>query len=255
MEPMAAVVKGLKKLGQDRPKFSDRSELDEETRTLIQGNHFAFLIAVAFDRGMRREKAWRIPVEIKSELKGCLDPAQLASKGEPELIGLLEGLAVRPRWGVKQGAKTLSDAAKLVCERRFGGDAEAIWRDALPDAVEETLQKIHGVGARTASMATRILRVDFHFFEGQESQIDVNPGDHLVRVFQRLGIIDSANAKEAIGAAQRLNPEFPGELDWPAWEIGRRWCHPTKPDCANCVLTEDCAKRGVESDPPSPSSE
>ena len=97
MEPRA-VVKRLKEFGRTRAAFSDWSELDGETRTLIQGDPFAFLIAVAFDRGMRWEQAWRIPAEIK--LKGCLDPAQLASKGEPELVGLLEDLAVRPRWGV-----------------------------------------------------------------------------------------------------------------------------------------------------------
>ena len=238
MEPRAAVVKELKKLGQDRPKFSDRSELDGETRTLIQGNPFAFLIAVAFGRGMRREKAWRIPTEI--DRQGLLDPALLASKSETELRGLLDGLAVRPRYGAKQGARTLSDAAKLVC-CEFDGDAGAIWRDASLDAVEKTLQKIHGIGARTASLATRIRCVDFGCSGEQKRQINVNPGDHLVRVFQRLGIIDSANAKEAIGAAQRLNREFPGELDWPAWEIGRRWCHPTKPpDCAHCPLDGDC---------------
>ena len=235
MEPRA-VVKRLKEFGQTRAVFSDWDELDGETRTLIQGNPFAFLIAVAFDRGMRWEKAWRIPAEIK--LKGCLDPAQLASKGEPELIGLLEDLAVRPRWGVEQGAKTLSDAARLVWER-FGGDAGAIWRDASPGEVEKTLQEIHGIGAGIASMATRILRDDFGCFRGQERQIDVKPDVHLVRVFRRLGIIDSPN--EAMRTARRLNPEFPGELDWPAWQIGKHWCHPKEPDCAQCPMTGDCA--------------
>ena len=155
MEPRAAVVKELKKLGQARPKFLDRSELDGETRTLIQGNPFAFLIAVAFGRGMRREKAWRIPTEIARQ--GLLDPALLASKSETELRGLLDGLAVRPRYGVKQGARTLSDAAKLVyCE--FDGDAGAIWRDASPDAGEKTLQKIHGIGDSDTLRRLRLLR-------------------------------------------------------------------------------------------------
>ncbi len=248
----ATVVRRLKEFGQTRLDL-DWSELDGETQTLIRENRFAFLIAVAFDRGMPWEKAWRIPAEI--ERKGCLDPRQLVSKDEPQLIGLLKDLAVRPRWGVEQGAKTLSSAARLVCSERFGGDAGAIWRDRSPAEVEKTLQEIHGVGAGIASMATRILHDDFGCFTGQESQIDVKPDVHLVRVFQRLGITHDDSKREAIQAAQDLNPEFPGELDWPAWQIGRRWCRPTKPDCANCVLTEDCAKRGVESDPPSPSSE
>ena len=211
-----------------------------ETGRLIRKSPFAFLIAVAFDRGMPWQKAWRIPTEI--DRQGLLDPALLASKSETELRGLLDGLAVRPRYGAKQGARTLSDAARLAWER-FGGDAGTIWRDASPAEVEKTLQEIHGLGAGLASMATRILRDDFACFRGQERQIDIKPDVHLVRVFRRLGIIDGDSATEAIRAARRLNPEFPGELDWPAWWIGQRWCRPTEPDCAQCPLTGDCAKR------------
>ena len=238
VEP-SAVVERLKEYGQARAG-SDWDELDLETRILIRGNSFAFLIGVAFDRGMRWQKAWRIPTEI--DRQGCLDPALLISKSETELIELLEGLAVRPRYGAKQGARTLSDAAGLVCER-FGGDAGAIWRDASPAEVEKTLQEIHGIGAGIASMATRILRDDFGCFRGQERQIDVKPDVHLVRVFRRLGIIDDDSQDEAVWTARRLNPEFPGELDWPAWRIGQLWCHKTRPDCAPCPLTGDCAKR------------
>ena len=239
MKPRA-VVERLKEFGLRRASFSEWCELDVETRTLIRGNPFAFLIAVAFDRGMPWQEAWRIPTEI--DRQGCLDPARLASKGETELVGLLEGLAVRPRWGAKQGAKTLSDAARLVWER-FGGDAGGIWKDGTPAEVEKTLQEIHGIGAGIASMTTRILRDDFGCFRGQERQIDVKPDVHLVRVFRRLGIVDDDSANEARRTARRLNPEFPGELDWPAWRIGQLWCHPTEPDCAQCPLTGDCAKR------------
>ena len=238
MEPQA-IVERLKAVGQARRK-ADWSELDDETRELVRENPFAFLIAVAFDRGMRFEKAWRIPTEI--DRQGLLDAALLASKSETELAGLLDGLPVRPRYGARQGAKTLSDAARLVWDR-FGGDAGAIWKDTSPTEVEKTLQEIHGLGAGIASMTTRILWDDFGCFRGQERQIDVKPDVHLMRVFQRLGIIDGKSKNEAIRTARRLNPEFPGELDWPAWWIGRKWCHPTGPDCARCPLTDECAKR------------
>ena len=62
MEPRA-VVERLKEYGQTRGN-KDWDELDEKTRKLIRGNPFAFLIAVAFDRGMPWQKAWRIPTEI-----------------------------------------------------------------------------------------------------------------------------------------------------------------------------------------------
>lgn len=238
MEP-TAVVKRLKGFGQTRAD-SDWSALDLESERLIRENPFAFLIAVAFDRGMRWQKAWRIPAEIDRE--GCLDPALLASMSETDLSGLLDRLTVRPRYGAKLGAKTLSDAARLVSER-FGGDTGAIWTESSPAEVEKTLQEIHGIGSGIASMATRILRDDFDCFSGQERQIDVKPDVHVRRVFKRVGLIDDDSTNQAIRAARRLNPEFPGALDWPAWQIGQRWCRPKNPECARCPLTADCAKR------------
>ncbi len=234
-----AVVERLKEFGETR-EGSDWSALDCETEQLVRGNPFAFLLAVAFDRGMPWQRAWRIPVEI--DHAGRLDPAQLASMDEPDLMELIDGLAVRPRYGARQGARTLSDAARLVCER-FGGDAGAIWTGASPAEVEKTLQEIHGLGAGIASMVTRILRDDFGCFRGQERQIDVKPDVHLVRVFRRVGLVEGDAAKEAIRAARRLNPEFPGQLDWPAWRIGQQWCHATEPDCDPCPLTQVCARR------------
>lgn len=236
-----AIVKRLKELGKKRGvSDGDWSTLDAETARLIRRDPFAFLVAVAFDRGMRWQRAWRIPVEIKRA--ACLDPALLASMSETELVELIDGLAVRPRYGAKQGAKTLSDASRLVSER-FGGDAGAIWKDKSPAEAEKTLQEIHGIGTGIASMAIRILRDDFDCFRGQERQIDVKPDVHLIRVFRRVGLIDGDSPNEVIQAARRLNPDFPGALDWPAWRIGQLWCHATAPDCAGCPLDRDCEKR------------
>ena len=234
-----AVVERMKEFGRTRGD-SDWSALDRETEALVRSNPFAFLVAVAFDRGMPWEKAWRIATEI--DRLGLLDPARLATMSEADLAALLDGLAIRPRYGSKQGARTLSDAARLVAGR-FGGDAAAIWKGSSPAEVEKTLQEIRGLGPGIASMATRILRDDFGYFTGQERQIDVKPDVHLVRVFVRSGLSDGDSASEATHAARRLNPEFPGELDWPAWRIGQLWCHPSEPDCGECPLTGACAKR------------
>ena len=234
-----AVVERLKEFGKNRDG-SDWSVLDSETERLVRSNPFAFLLAVAFDRGMPWQKAWRIPVEI--DHAGCLDPAQLASMSETDLVELLDGLAVRPRYGARQGAKTLSDAAHLVC-KRFDGDAGAIWNGVSPAETEKTLQEIHGLGTGIASMTTRILHDDFGCFRGQERQIDVKPDVHLVRVFRRAGLVNGDSPNEAIRSARRLNPGFPAELDWPAWWIGQHWCHATEPNCTQCPLTQVCAKR------------
>lgn len=234
-----AVAKRLKAYGAKRQEGDDWGGPRPESGELVASNPFAFLVAVAFDRGMPWRKAWQIPVEIHH--KGLLEPRLLAEMPRPELVDLLDSLPIRPRYGTTQGARTLSDAARLVTER-FDGDAGAIWNGASPREASKTLQEIHGVGSGIASMATRILYDDFGCFRGQEYQIDVKPDVHVLRVFQRAGLIGSNSEKEAVEVARRLSPDFPGRLDWPAWRIGQVWCHPAQPDCGGCWLAAVCPR-------------
>jgi hypothetical protein len=43
-----------------------------------------------------------------------------------------------------------------------------------------------------------------------------------------------------------MNPSFPGGLDGALWEIGRRWCFASNPNCNDCPMCKDCAKLLVE---------
>lgn len=235
-----AIAARLMECGTTLPDPDIGNGLDSETMSLIKRDPFAFLVAAAFDRGMPWQKAWQIPAEIHRE--GYLDPKRLAHMSKDELVGLLNRLPIRPRYGVEQGAKTLSDCARLVCNQ-FDGDASAIWKNSSPAEVEKTLQRIHGIGAGIASMTTRILHESSGYFKGKEWQIDVKPDIHLLRVFRRTGLIDDESADQARSVARRLNPEFPGALDWPAWRIGQDWCHLKEPECADCPLTKVCEKR------------
>lgn len=233
-----AIAEQLKEFGKTRA-LKDWNVLDPETAVLIRENPFAFLVAVAFDRGMPWHRAWQIPTEIHR--KGLLEPDQLAAMSETELVNLIDGLPVRPRYGSRRGARTLADAASLVRDR-YGGNAATIWEDASPAEVEKTLQEIYGLGQGIASMTTRILRDDFDCFRGQEHQIDIKPDVHVLRVFKRAGLTRTQSSGEAVYAARRLNSRFPGALDWPAWQIGQRWCHSTEPDCDGCPLTGICPR-------------
>ena len=240
MSKAEAIAERLKWFGQEPASKNNWPGLDPETENLVRRSPFAFLLAVAFDRGMPWKKAWQIPTEIAR--KGFLDAGRLASMSEADLIELLDSLPIRHRWGSTQGAKTLSDAACLVCEQ-FDGDAGAIWKNSSPAEVEKTLQEIHGLGAGIASMATRILHDEFDCFRGYERQIDVKPDSLLLRVFRRTGLIDHESGKQARRVAKCLSPEFPGALDRPSWRIGQLWCHASEPECAPCPLTAVCAKR------------
>ena len=219
---------------------SDRASLPREVGDIIYTNPFAFLVGAAFDRGMPWQKAWEIPYWI--EQKGQLEASVLAAMEEPDLERLLESLPVKPRYGCANGARTLGDAANLVMKYDDGGDAGAIWDDVPPLEVQKRLESVYGIGPGIAHMAIRILRDDWGKFRGQEHEIDVKPDVHVVRVFRRTGITRIEDAGQAVEAARRLNPWFPGELDWPAWDIGINWCRPTRPRCHGCPLTVVCPK-------------
>jgi endonuclease III len=63
------------------------------------------------------------------------------------------------------------------------------------------------------------------------------------RVFKRLGLISKeATNDELIYCARELSPEYPGIFDFPAFDIGKNYCHPRKPDCKNCYLNKYCPK-------------
>ena len=208
-------------------------------RDLVLHDSFAFLVGASFDRGMLAGRAWEIPYHIKR--KGMLNPSVLASMTYLDLERLIDSLPKRPRYGSVKGAKTLKDAAMLTM--KFGGDASAIWREVSPTQASNRLQSIYGVGSGIAHMAIRILHDRLGVFKGQESDIDVKPDTHIIRVFKRTGLTLSETEDEAVRAARRLNPQYPAELDWPAWIIGQKWCRPSNPNCPACPLTTVCSKR------------
>ena len=222
---------------ESRNSRSDREQLPKDGRNFVCTNPFAFLVGAIFNRGMRWEKAWEIPYHI--DQKRMLDASKIAALSEPDLISLLDSLSVKPRYGSKRGAETLKDAAMLVV-RDSAGDAATVWRNASPAEVEKRLQIIKGVGPGVASMVTRILHDDCGMFRGQEQQIDVKPDVHVMRVFKRTGLTPSESEDDARNAARMLNPTFPGELDWPAFDISRKWCDKNDPNCGECPLEAVC---------------
>jgi endonuclease III len=62
------------------------------------------------------------------------------------------------------------------------------------------------------------------------------------RVFLRSGLADRDEAHHIVAAARIANPDRPGALDLPAWEIGRTWCRPRAPDCAGCPIGAVCPR-------------
>ena len=232
-----AIVEQLKNYGRAHYE-SDRARLPKHVGDLLSACPFAFLIGAVFDRGIKWKRAWEIPYHIAQ--RDMLDPYKLAKATDNELNALLSILPVRPRYP-NEGVRTLREAAELAIE--FGGDAYGIWKDTSPRVVNSRLQRIRGVGPGIAAMTVRLLRDDYGFFRGQEHEIDVKADVHVKRVFKRTRLTPTADETQAINAARRLSPQFPGELDWPAWNIGQHWCHSSGPACPTCPLTQVCPKR------------
>ena len=212
---------------------------DPAANQLIHDDAFAFLLAVIADMGIRAERAWAIPHELRQRL-GAIDPAALARnpggirhafQQPPKLHRFVN---VIPDW--------FAQAATIILDQ-YGGDAERLWADQ-PTAVElrRRLEEFPGIGQKKAAMAVEILARDLRKPLRQLSGGDVAYDVHLRRVFLRTGLAQRDEVGHMVAVARALYPERPGALDLPAWDIGRRWCRPANPDCASCPLTAACAR-------------
>ncbi len=143
---------------------------------------------------------------------------------------------------VNNVADWVSAAGALVTDR-YGGDATRLWGDKPPAAVlRERFEDFPGIGQKKAAMAVEILERDLNVpltgLHGSDVAYDV----HVRRVFLRTGLAERDDVDHMVGVARTLHPDRPGELDNPAWDIGRRWCHRDEPDCAACPLRAACSR-------------
>ncbi|MCY3886873.1 MAG: hypothetical protein OXG19_04085 [Chloroflexi bacterium] len=220
---------------EDALDFTPNAEANE----LLRKDAFAFLTGVLFDQGIPAERAWIAPYLLQQRI-GHLDPAQIASNPEavrraiqmqPKLHRYVEKM---PRW--------LVGAARRVGQD-YRGDASAIWSDR-PAAVElqRRLREFHGIGQKKAAMTVEILHRDLGVPIDRMAGGDVAVDVHVRRVFLRSRIADRDDRDHMITAARQLHSSRPGALDFPAWDVGRNWCHAGTPACGQCPLTHVCPK-------------
>jgi len=213
---------------------------DKDADALVRDDAFAFLLAVIADMGIRAERAWALPYELRARLGGYLDRSTVLAKPDavrsavqqpPKLHRFVN---LMPEWFV--------EAARIILDE-YGGDAGRLWDDQ-PTAVElrRRLEAFPGIGQKKAAMAVEILARDLgkplRQLEGSDVAYDV----HLRRVFLRTGLANRDDVSHMVAVARSLYPDRPGALDLPAWDIGRRWCRPTGPDCITCPLNDACPR-------------
>jgi len=214
--------------------------LEKEAAELINDS-FAFALAGVLDRGTKAELIWTIPYYIKKQV-GELNPYFFDNASIEDIKRIFSKLPKKPRY-INDAPYTVKGLAEIIVNE-YNGQTQKLWENRSSKAVKATFERIYGVGPGIASMIILLLERWFkvYFEDIDHRNMDVKPDVHVIRVFQRLGFISENTSTAALNAARRLNPEFPGALDSPAWYIGRNWCTASMSRCDQCPVTEVCPK-------------
>lgn len=212
-----------------------------EAVQLIHDNSFAFISACCLDRGTKAEIIWTIPYWIKQQV-GHYDPFRFYIMSPDQIASLFDKLPQKPRY-TNAAPRTFQDICRIVVEE-FDGNVENIWKNRRAVDVKRTLLSVFGVGSGIANMSLVLIEglYNLTFSDLDYENMDIKSDVHTMRVLYRLGVSPAINEAEAIFAARKLSPVYPGAIDGPLWSIGRNWCHPTNPECASCPLDTCCEK-------------
>lgn len=227
--------------------FTKIREADELLNDLERHPH-AFVLACVMDRQVPAEKAWIIPYLFSKKLGDF-------SMGRLSKLSLQEITSIMSNPPMHRFIDIMSKAFHAAVERinqQYNGDASRIWA-GKPSSAEVVYRflEFDGVGPKIATMASNILAREFKIPFADHYSIDISADVHIRRVFARLGLTGyNASIEQVIYKAKALNPKYPGMMDLPCWEIGRKWCKPNMADlkCVECYMTDLCPKT---SPPPS----
>ena len=236
-----AMVQPLLTLGQEVPLRLFFGGIVAESADLILSDPYAFCLAVCLDRGMKAEIVWTIPYWIKQDL-GHLDPYRIHEMTGGQLAAVVARLPKRPRY-VNDAPRTISDITDIVVEG-CEGDAARIWTGRSAADVREVFEYVHGVGTGIANMAVLLIERAYgvRFSDLDRRTMDIKPDVHTMRVLARMGAAPRATPSDAIAAARRLHPSYPGEIDAGLWLVGRQWCTAQAALCHGCPLEGPCPR-------------
>ncbi len=212
----------------------------------------AFVLACIANRQTKADIAWSLPHAIRKAARG-FDVDTLLGLEKDTWTSVLASSGHRLATQMEQ----LLPAAIRHIRDKYGGDASRIWADGSSGAaVARRFLAFDGVGPKIANMAVNILIRDFRI-QLTRPMPDIAVDTHVLRVFERLGLLGRlehsqlrwTKDKQALRLqlrARELNPEWPGELDWPAWMVGKTWCHAGRaPECDGCCMRLVCPRDGV----------
>ncbi len=236
------IKKKLLEFGQENKKSLDQLPFTgvAESDKFVRNNPLAFLFGVIFDQDIQAERAWSNPYELSKRL-GHFDINRIAGLKDEEIETHFSNPTKLHRYWKTTGERIVNAAKKVIQE--YGGEASNIWNDN-PKAkeLEKRFLDFDGIGQKKASMAVNILGRDLGIPVREWSGIDVSNDVMVRRLFLRTGLVERDTQKAIIETARKLHPEYPGELDLPAWMIGRDYCLKSNPLCGDCPLNPVCPK-------------
>ena len=183
---------------------------------LHYNNPFQLLVAVILSAQCTDERVNKITRELFKEYNTPEKMVTLSQEGLEKLIcscGLY-----------KSKAEHILSASKSILER-FDGE--------VPNNLED-LRSLAGVGRKTANVVYSVA------FGGNAIAVDT----HVFRVSNRIGLVKADNVlKTEYGLMKILD-----EKDWSRAHhyliyLGRSYCKASKPDCENCPIEKECAKK------------
>ncbi len=255
IDPRKIVVEKLRQFGETWKEPDSESKAGPSEGKVGAGhdptdpykNPLKFLFGVVFDQGIDYEKAWEDPSELERRL-GHLDLIKISKMKQEELAAILAKYPALHRFNNKMAGWLISASGLLLT--KYDGRAENVWKGKpTVRTLESRFREFEGIKQKKGSMAVNILVRDYRLpISGNREGIDVSYDIHVRKVFLRSGLAANDTEDEIVGAARELNPDYPGELDYPAWVIGRYWCHGKNPECSKCVLDIVCPKnfRNIE---------
>ena len=240
------LVKELNGLELSKPKDLSETQYQEAGKLVDvrESDHpHAFVIACIMDRLIKAERAWFNPYRLSRRI-GNFDFCTILKLSEDEIQDHMKGPPALHRFPDKM-SQYIHAALRHIADK-YEGKAENIW-DARPSSAGLVYRflEFEGMGPKIATMAANILVREFKVPVRDHFSIDISPDRHVRRVFQRLGLIPKqASNEQIIYRARDLNPEYPGLVDLPAFQIGREWCRPTTPLCSKCFMEDICPTAG-----------
>lgn len=205
----------------------------EEVDELDMRRANKFMLGSLLDFQIKAERAWENARRLAEDLLGDPDGLwhSIASVPSQEWDDRRPAYRLhRFHWVHSQVHKT---AVQMV--GAYSGDARRVWCGQPPSTVQVRLKAL-GLGDQRSRMAVGAL-IDTSQIEGTG---DVKADIHVKRVLGRILEGSSMSEAQATHAARSLSPQNPWLVDRPAYLIGKEFCAPVDPRCAECPAAARC---------------